>query len=405
MKGILTITRLGHRGDGVADGPAGSVYVAGALPGETVEVEHAGDRARLTRIVSASPDRVAPLCPHFGRCGGCQAQHMAPDLYQGWKLGILREALAHQALEAEISDLFSVPQESRRRVTLALARTGHGAVLGFHAARSSDIVPIATCHVAERRIVQALPALTTLLAPLASAKGAVHVTVLATASGLDVDVAAPRPPLAATLVQGASALGLARLSLSDEALATFRAPLLDVEGVALTPPPGGFVQAVAVAEQALAAEVSNIIAKAKHIADLFAGAGAFSLRLARQARVHAVEADASALASLDAARRSASGLKPLTMERRDLFRRPLQPVELEPFDAVVLDPPRQGAAAQIAALAASRVKTIAYVSCAPATFARDARVLVDAGFKLGRILPVDQFLWSAHLEVVAGFRR
>lgn len=405
----VQIQRLGHRGDGIADTNTGPLYVAGALPGETVTVERtAADRARLLDIIEPSPERAAPPCTHFGACGGCVAQHMAGPLYRRWKLSILEGALAQQGLTTDIRPLVVVPPASRRRVVLALARTHDGSVLGFHGARSHGVLGVPDCRVADPTIVAALPGLLSLLAPLAPPKDSVDVTVLATGAGLDVHVSTdPRASSRGRqrLIDQGAELGLARLTIGTETIATWRPPVIDVGGIAVVPPAGGFVQAVAAAETILAEEAMRIVGKAKRIADLFAGAGAFTLRLARTATVHAVESDADALVALDAAHRATSGLKPVTSERRDLYRAPLRAAELARFDAVVLDPPRQGADAQMRALATAQVPVVAYVSCNAASFARDARVLVDAGYRLEFVTPVDQFLWSGHIEKIAAFRR
>jgi len=403
----VEITRLDHAGAGVADTGYGPLVVPGALPGETVEAERQSERhARLVAIETPSPDRVAPPCPHFGVCGGCVAQHMGGDLYRRFKLSILEGALAQHRLTAAIAPLVMVPPGARRRVVLALARTDEGPVLGFHAPRSETIVPIAACLVATPAIVAALPVLLRLLGPLARARPGT-VTVLDTASGLDVALSevSAGPKERERLVVAAREADLARLSIDGQVLATFRAPVLDMGGVAVTPPPGGFVQAVAAAETVLAREAAAMLGKAKTIADLFAGAGAFTFRIAKTAKVHAVEGDAAALSALETARDRVQGLKPVATERRDLYRRPLTVTELNRFDAVLLDPPRQGAEAQIREIARSKLGTVVYVSCAPGTFARDARILVEAGFGIERIVPVDQFLWSGHLEKIAAFRR
>jgi 23S rRNA (uracil1939-C5)-methyltransferase len=408
MGATYVIERLDRRGDGVAAGPDGAVAIAiaGALPGERVLAGQVqAGRAQLVEIIEASPDRVAPSSPHFGACGGCSAQHMSAALYRAWKLGLLRQALARAGLEPEeIAPAFEAPPRSRRRLTFALARPDGAAVLGFHRARSHEVVPIVACAIADPAIERALPDLRAWLAPLAPAHGSLAVTVLASPSGLDVAVDAP-PAAARRLVATAGLADPARLSARGEVLAAFRPVVLDVGGVVLEPPPGGFVQPVAEAEAVLAEEALRAVAGAKRVADLFSGAGAFALRLARHMRVDAFEGDAPAVEALSRAARGARGLKPVTAQRRDLFRNPVQARELAAYDAAVLDPPRQGAAAQVEAIAKSAVKRVAYVSCAPDTFARDAERLVAAGFTLERVKPVDQFLWSSHIELAAAFRR
>jgi 23S rRNA (uracil1939-C5)-methyltransferase len=400
----VTIDRLGQRGDGLAEVEGARVAVRGALPGETVTIEppEAGV-ANLVAVERASPERVAPPCPHVGVCGGCVAQHMSDALQAAWKREQLLHALAQARVDldgVEIAPMLAVPPASRRRAGLALTKAG---TLGFHEARSRAVVPVPDCKVLRPGIVAALPGLARLLAPAGGA-GNIDVTVTETGAGLDVHLAAKAPHGLATrraYVEWSRALGLARLSFGDEILAEFRPPAIDMGGIAVVPPPGAFLQAVTEAEEAMAAEVLAALPKAKRVADLFCGVGTFALRLARRAGVHAVEGSKPALAALDRAARGVPGLKPVTTEARDLYRRPLLPAELNAFDAVVLDPPRQGAEAQTRALGAAKgPRTIVYVSCAPATFARDLSILSESGWKLRRLAPIDQFKWSTHLEVV-----
>lgn len=406
---LATIERLGARGDGLGEHDGARLAVPGALTGETVLAEPAGDGvARLVSVETASPERVLPPCPHVGACGGCVAQHMSDKLQAAWKRDQLLHALAQTHVnlsDVEIAPVVTVPPASRRRAGLALTKAG---LLGFHAARSRAIVTVPDCKVLRPAIVAALPALGRLLTPAAAA-GNIDVTVTETASGLDVHLAAKAPQGLSTrrmYTEGARALGLARLAFGDEVLAEFRAPLIDMAGVTVSPPPGAFLQAVAEAEVAMAAEVLAALPKAKRVADLFCGVGTFALRIARHAGVHAVEGSKPALAALDRAARGVPGLKSVTTEARDLYRRPLLPAELRPFDAVVLDPPRQGAEAQCRALAATQgPRTLVYVSCAPTTFARDVAILDEGGWKLRRITPIDQFKWSTHLEIVGVLTR
>ena len=402
----IAIEGLGHRGDGIATVAGRPVFVAGALPGEIVLVSGPGERPRLAAVIDASPDRVEPPCRHAARCGACVLQHAADGLYSGWKRDLLASALAAERIEVDIAATIRVAPGLRRRVTLALARGPDKRVsLGFHGSRDRAVFAVEACVVAHPAIVAALPGLSGLLSALAPAKGERDVTILATTAGLDVWVSGHVPRDTRRLAEGAGMLGLARLAIGAEVVATFRPPALDVGGVSLVPPPGGFVQAVGEAEDALAGIVLGHLAGARRALDLFSGAGAFALRLARATAVHAVEGDRAALAALDRGWRGAPGLKPVTTETRDLFRVPVTATEIARHDAVVIDPPRQGATAQAIELARSKVSRLAYVSCNPTSFARDAKVLLAGGWKLGTVTPVDQFLWSSHLELVATFER
>ena len=281
-------------------------------------------------------------------------------------------------------------------------------MLGYHEKASHRLVDISECPVLDPAIVKALPGLKSLAAEVLPKKGDLRLTVLSTTAGLDValekvDKTYERkiPALSQKTVE----LDLARLSVNGEILLEVRAPWLDMDGIGVVPAPGGFTQATLAAEDALSRLVLDGVGKARTVADLFCGVGTFALRLAKRANVHAVEGDAAAISALDKALRRPQGLKKVTFERRDLFRRPLVREELEPFDAVVFDPPRAGAQAQADLLAASKVETIVAVSCNPATFARDVRVLLDGGYALQSVTPVDQFQYSPHIEVVAVLKR
>lgn len=403
----LTIDRLGHRGDGIVLRAGAPVYVTGALPGEEVKVDMiAKDRARLVAVLSPSEQRVTPPCPHFDICGGCQAQHMETGLYRAWKVEGIVTALRQQRIEAVLSPLRAIAPLSRRRARLALKRVKGKAVLGFHSARSEDVVEVPACQVMRPAITEALPALAHLLAPLAPQRGDIAVSVLETSAGLDVAVDAPRGKQGqmSRLFADAGAAGLARLSVGGESIA-FRTPMIGRREAERHVPPGGFTQAVAAVEETLADLAAAALSQHKKVLELFCGSGAFTLPLARASCVHAVEGDRPALAALQQSLRSRQGLKPVTIEERDLFRRPFMTPELKPFDAVLLDPPRQGAQAQMTGLATSKLSRIVYISCAPASFARDARLLIDGGYRLASLTPIDQFLWSHHVEIFSIFER
>lgn len=401
----VEIARLGARGDGLTvDGLA----IAGALPGEAVRVEpERPGRARLIDVLRASADRIAPFCPHFGTCGGCAIQHLAPEPYAAWKRGIVAEALARAGLDAPLDPLVDAHGGGRRRITLHIRAVEGGVAAGFMAARSHDLVPIEACPAAEAALAPAAPAARALGRALGLSKP-LDAVVAATEGGLDLDLRGHGPVsdkrrLALTAL--ADELDLARLSLHGEVVVERRPPRLAAGQAAFAPPPGAFLQATRAGEEALAGLVVEAVGKARRLADLFSGCGPFALRLAASAEVHAVDSEAPALAALDRAARATPGLRRVVTERRDLFRRPLLGPELDRFDAVVVDPPRAGAEAQMRRLAASKVPVIASVSCDAGTFARDGAILAAGGYRLERVTPVDQFKWTPHVEIVGVFRR
>jgi 23S rRNA (uracil1939-C5)-methyltransferase len=404
----LQIARLGHRGDGVADSPAEAIYVPGALPGETVEVEAiAGhpDRRRLLQIERPSPDRITPICPHFGVCGGCAVQHWDDAHYRAWKRDLVVEALRQAGLDAPVSELIDAHGEGRRRAVFH-ARRGSKDVLevGFAAARTHRIVAIDRCPILAPSLAGAIQAAWAIAEAVGPSKKALDLHVTATDAGLDIDVrgsGALTPILMTALARAAAKHDLARLTRHGELIALARPPTLRIGKAVVQLPPAAFLQATAAGEAALARLTLAACAGAGRIADLFAGIGPFALRLAERALLLAVDDDEAALAALTRAAAAAGGLKPVDSERRDLFRRPLTALELKSFDAVVFDPPRQGAQLQARELAASGVPWIIAVSCNPATFARDAAMLVDGGYRLTEVTPVDQFRYAAHIEIVA----
>jgi 23S rRNA (uracil1939-C5)-methyltransferase len=405
---VVRIESLGHRGDGIARSPEGPLYVPFTLPGERVLVERDGERTRMVEIVEPSAERVSPSCRHFGRCGGCALQMLPLAAARRLKRDFVVAALAREGLDTEVAETVGVALSSRRRAVLTALRVGKTVLLGYSERLSNRLVDIEECPVLVPALARRLGDLKSTVAPLVPAGKPVRVTVLATDSGLDADLAGaavPEPRLVPKLAERARAAGIARLSIGGEPALSLAEPVLSISGVAVVPPPGAFVQASAEAERIMADLVVAHHAGARRVADLFSGIGTFALALARQAQVHAVEVSRAALDALGSAARNAKGLKRIETERRDLFAFPLAPAELVHFDGVVFDPPRAGAKAQAAALAASKVPRIAAVSCNPASFARDARILVDGGYALERVVPVDQFVYSAETEVVGLFSR
>ena len=401
----LTIERLGHLGDGIAPGP---VYVARTLPGEEVAGDIEGDRIAAPKILTPSPERVSAPCRHYKGCGGCGLMHASDGFVAEWKAGVVREALQAQGIEAPIRSVSTSPPMSRRRAVFSGRRLKSGPVVGFHARASDVVVAVPDCRLVRPGLLSAMPALRDLTACLGSRKGEVRFWVTASEAGPDVEatgVPEPDGPPRLLLAGIAERHDLARLTVAGEVIVTRRPPVQDLGGIAVVPPPGAFLQATAEGEAALRNAVLEAAGKARRVADLFAGAGTFALPLARGSEVLAVESDAGLLDALNTGWRRASGLKAVTTEVRDLFRRPLEPDELSGFDAVVIDPPRAGAEVQTRRLAEACVPRIAAVSCNPVTFARDARILTDVGYILHWIDVIDQFRWSAHVELAAAFSR
>jgi 23S rRNA (uracil1939-C5)-methyltransferase len=407
----LTIARMGHRGDGVAEGGAEPLFVAYTLPGETVTVAPVpghGDRRELLRVDHASDERIAPICPHFGTCGGCAVQHWRHDRYAAWKRDLVVTALAQAGIAADVGDLVDAHGEGRRRAVLHARQNRDVLNVGFAAPRAHHIVPIDRCPILAPALDEVIPLAWALAEPLQPLRKPLDIHVTATDTGLDVDIRGSGPLTPALEMQlGRVAIqrNLARLTRHGELVMQRATPTLRIGLADMALPPGPFLQPTAEGEAALARLVLGHVHGAKRVLDLFAGVGPFSLRMAEAARVTAIEGSTSAIDALKQAAGSTRGLKPVETQVRDLFRRPLLPAELQTFDAVVIDPPRQGAEAQTRHLAASKIKRVVAVSCNPATFARDARLLIDGGFILKQVTPVDQFRYSAHVEIVALFVR
>ncbi len=409
----LVIERIGHRGDGVAHGADGAIYVPGALPGESVEVENVPgqpDRRHLLAIEKPSAQRIAPICPHFGVCGGCALQHWQTEAYRAWKRDLVGEALAQAGIAAPVADLIDAHGEGRRRVVFHARRGTHDVLeVGFSAARAHQVIAIDRCPVLAKNLDGALKAAWAIAERLDATRKPLDIQVTATDAGLDVDVRGSgplTPQLVAALARVAAGENLARLTRHGELIAQGRAPTLRMGAASIVLPPAAFLQATAEGEAVLSRLVLDACAGArKSVADLFAGVGPFALRLADRVRVTAADDDEAALAALQRAAAATAGLKPIVVERRDLFKNPLVAAELDRFDAAVFDPPRQGAQTQSRELAASRVPVIVAVSCNPATFARDMRQLIDGGYRLVMVTPVDQFRYSAHVEIVARLER
>ncbi len=414
MMQTLTIARMGHQGDGIADTADGPVFVPGALPGEVVAAEVKDGRAERFDLIEASSDRRAIHSQTYAECGVAPLQHWAEEPYLAWKREVVIQTLAREGLETEVEAAVATPLASRRRLALHARKLPDGRViLGFKARKSWRVVELTDCPLSDPQLTAALPALAKIAAPLLGhPKSAPTLHVTLTDSGLDVDVTGVEKRSGgltgdqlALAIAAAAEADLARLSLDGETLVMARQPRVRFGRASVPLPPGAFLQASPAAEAAMVARAVAAVKGAKKVADLFCGAGTFTFPLAEIASVTAADSAAASIAALKAGVSTAQGLKGIEAQARDLFRRPLSPYDLKGCEAIVLDPPRAGALEQTQQLPGTKASVIIGVSCNPQTFARDARVLVDAGFRLEKVTPIDQFIWSTHIELVGVFRR
>lgn len=393
-----TITYLGHKGEGVAEIDGQKVFVPFTLGGEEVSITREGERGQLVEVLSPSPERVEPFCPYYGLCGGCQLQHLSGAAYQAFKTNLVEAPLQHAGLDARVSRFILAHGAGRRRATLHARKDA----AGYMRIRSHDLLDIESCPIL-------VPALQKRAPQIARAIGAqigeCDISFSATNTGIDVGIRKARKGINEDrLVALGNELGVARLALEGQMVLLRQQPTITMGKAEVELPIGSFLQATAEAENVLADYVLGAVGKSKSIADLFCGIGPFALRLAEIAPVYAADSDKPATMALAKATRFTKGIKAITTKPRDLFRDPLTRFELV-FDTVVLDPPRAGAEAQVKEIAVSKVKNVVMVACDPRTFARDAAILVQAGFRLSDLIAVDQFAYSTHVEVAATFRR
>ena len=414
MTQTLTIARMGHQGDGIAETPNGLVFVPGALPGEVISAEVKDGRAERFDLIEASPDRRPIHSETYAECGVAPMQHWADEPYLAWKRDVVIQTLAREGIETEVEATVAVPQASRRRLALH-ARSGPGGrvLLGFKARRSWRLVELTDCPVSDPALIAALPGLAKVAAPfLGHPKSAPTLHVTLTDTGLDVDVTGVEKKsggltadVRARAIAAAHEADLARLSLDGDTLVMARQPRITFGRATVPLPPAAFLQAAPAAEAAMVSRAVEAVRGAKKVADLFCGAGTFTFPLAEVAGVIAADSSAASIAALKAGVSTAQGLKTIEAQARDLFRRPLSPYDLKGCEAIVIDPPRAGALEQTQQLPGTKAGLVVGVSCNPQTFARDARILIDAGFRLEKVTPIDQFLWSTHVELVGIFRR
>ena len=405
----VLIDNLNRRGEGVASAPR-KLAIAGALPGERVTAALHGERGVIVEIAKPSAERATPICRYFGSCGGCAAQHMSASLYASWKRQILVDALAQAGVRAEVGALLDAHGEGRRRATFHARydEPGSAGILGFMRARTHEIIAIEECPVLAPGMAGALSAARRITHDLRGIGKPLDITTTATLTGLDIDIRGTGPieaPFIKKLIETAKQADLARLSNHGAIIIERRTPEVAMGAATVCPPPGGFLQATIAGENALASLALAGAKGAKRVADLFCGSGAIALRLAAEHNVWAFDIEGPALAALSRAVGQTPSLRPIMAEARDLFHRPLQGAELKDYDAVCFDPPRAGAQAQARELAASLVPTVVAISCNAASFARDARTLIEGGYVIEPVMPIDQFRFSPHLETVAVFRR
>ncbi len=393
----LDIIGMGQRGEGLAETPAGRVFVPFSLPGERLAVSVDGQRGDIDAILTPSPERIDPFCRHFSRCGGCQMQHWRDAPYRAWKRTLLTTALDRAGIDASVDDMIDAHGEGRRRVTLRATPQG----AGFTAWKSHDLEVIDACPI----LVPELSGAAEIAMAASRLMGAnAEALLTASATGIDLSLASrikTKPDFAAL----ARKYDLARVALNGEVLILRRRPLVEIGAARLELPVAPFLQPTLAGELALSGLVTAALAPAKRVVDLFSGAGTFALRLAESAQVYAVDSDRHAVAACDQALQATPGLRRIGTEQRDLFRDPMLAKELERFDGLVFDPPRAGAEAQVREIVKAGTKRVVAVSCDPTSFARDAGLLIAGGYRLKRVTPVDQFRHTAHIECVGVFRR
>jgi 23S rRNA (uracil1939-C5)-methyltransferase len=402
---ILAIDHLNAAGEGAARTDNGLTIVPFALPGDVLRVDQAG---RIDEIITPSPNRTEAFCAHFGRCGGCAFQHMKLEAYAAFKQEMVQKALDRDGIAVSVSPTIIAHGTGRRRAIVHIRFGQGGAKAGFMAARSHDLISMDRCPILIPELASVFEVAKAVTAPLAGRNKPLDVQVSSSINGLDVDVRGHGEPDARErirLIAVAEKLDLARISIHREIIVERRPPILMVADLPVILPPRAFLQATSEAESVLGDLVLAGIGKAKSVADLFCGIGPFALRLAAKVKVHAVDEGKESVAALERASRTKQGLKAVTTEARDLFRRPLLPKELAAYDAIVVDPPRAGAEAQMRQIVTAKVKTVVSVSCDLQSFIRDAKILASGGYKLESLTPVDQFAWTRHIELVGVFRR
>ena len=402
------ISYMGSQGDGVVEDPGGSIYISYSLPGEVVLAQRQGSKTELIEILCPSEARVEPVCSHFGACGGCKLQHMEHDKYLSFKSEKIEGALQKRGIDFNVNSIWSVGDGHRRRVVFAASLRNNSIAFGFHKYRSKEIEDLVECPILMARINSNLGELRTLVSLFLKRKGSAKITVVDCADGLDVMIEGGHVDVGLKILEriahACKNASVGRLIVDGEIMFQKGEMEVVLSGVSVPLPPGVFLQACADAQEHMSRLIQGWLVDCSKVVDLFSGIGAFSFALAGGARVHAVDSSEKALKSLTAGSARVQGLKPLTVQVRDLFDHPLSASELSKYDGVVFDPPRAGAIAQVHEIAISKIPHVVAVSCNPNTLARDLRVLIDGGYELVELYGIDQFVYSPHIEVIAYLR-
>ncbi|WP_375655277.1 class I SAM-dependent RNA methyltransferase [Bartonella sp. AA83SXKL] len=404
MNDNVIIDHIGANGYGTFKTSHGFIYVPFTLPGECAEITVHGKYATYITLKEKSSERIDTLCQHFGECGGCALQHWHMDAYRVWKQQLVVEALKKYGLNNVVAPLIECKPYSRRRITLTASMTPQGQKVGFNRYLSHEIVALEECPVTRLEIMSKLDDIRSLCALVSNHAKRFHITITSVENGLDIALSGcviRDERVRQKMISAALSYGIIRLSVDGEVLVEREKPEIYFGDIRVEFPSGGFLQATCEAENIMGNIILTHLKKAKNAVDLFSGVGTFTLRMAKKMNVHAVENNEDALRNLNTAARFATGLKTVTCEKRDLFRHPLSVKELECFESVVFDPPRAGAEQQVRELAKTTVSRIVAISCNPTTFARDLSLLFSGGYTVEKIIPIDQFLWSPHVEIVA----
>jgi len=408
----VEITSIGARGDGVATVDGAQIFVPLTAPGDVARIAYGGARGVITELLRPGPHRAEPACPHYGTCGGCAMQHVDEAFYRDWKQRLVIDVLVREGYDAGlVAPAIFCASATRRRATFAVVKPRGRPIMGYHARASKTVVAISACPVLEPLLDEAVPALRAIAEATPADWRQFDLHAVLTDAGLDVclqgDFTVDDLPIKdiERLIAIATQANLARLSVNEETLALFAAPVVRFDNITVAPPPGGFLQASRQGEAALQRLVCGNVSGAKTIADLFCGCGTFALPMAKGAAVSAFDADALSIGALSSAAEASDLARPVAAQVRNLFDRPLLASELNAFGAVVFDPPRAGARSQAVEIAASTVPVVIGVSCNPSSFVRDAGILRDGGYTLTQVTPVDQFVFSPHVELVGVFRK
>ena len=418
MSHKITINEIGGRGDGLADLNGKTIYIPYSAPGDVIDAKINGSRGQLRHIHQKSDHRIDAICPHFTKCGGCSLQHIHATYYREWKEGLIRTALENQGLSnIEIAPMIISPLSSRRRVTFqAIGRSDEQIVFGYAEKGSHNLIDIYDCPILISDIKALIEPTKKLISGMLKKKEKMTVSMTMGDNGIDLVLKGKGDVdlnLRMDLAEFAEKNDLARISWYDtspkntryELLAERRKPFVTIEDQKVFFPEGSFLQATKEGQDALIHLMLDGIKGANRVVDLFSGCGTFSIAAAKSANVHAVENNEEMLTALKVSANQMLDIKQVSNELRDLFLRPLLPHELNQYDVAIIDPPRAGAKHQMAEILQSDLKKLVMISCNPITFARDVQCLTDAGYKMGAVTPVDQFLYSPHLEIISVFEK